>query len=488
MKKIGFSIYFSIISLIAFSQWAWQNPLPQGNSLRSCYFIDANTGFAVGDHGTIIKTSDGGASWNLLPAVTSVSLISVRFTDANTGYIAGGEYYTYLSGIILKTTDGGANWTILKSGINEPLFSVFFSDPDTGYAVGDYGTILKTVDGGITWTDIPDTTTSSLNSVYFTGVNTGFVVGGNETILRTINGGSNWTVVHYNGFDYRDLTSIYFTDPMTGYTVGDGDLILKTIDGGTNWSTIMSGTNYYVGSVWFTDINTGYLTASGGIILKTIDGGGTWTELSSINAKSSFSSLCFTNSNNGYIVGSGGSIFKTTSGIQLNVAPSERIIDSTAGTAYFMVTSNTNWKVASDALWCNTTPSGSLNDSIIASCSKNNSHSPRVAHITISATGLDPIVVSVTQSGSAMGVANISEETFKIYPNPAGDKITITNNKSFCQDCIVSIYNNTAELVKHHQFLDKDHMEIDVSNLMRGIYLVKIQTKAGIEVQKLVIQ
>ncbi|HEY5499613.1 MAG TPA: YCF48-related protein [Bacteroidales bacterium] len=45
--------------------WFWQNPLPQGNSLYGVEFISSTEGWAVGANGTILKTSDGGASWQI---------------------------------------------------------------------------------------------------------------------------------------------------------------------------------------------------------------------------------------------------------------------------------------------------------------------------------------------------------------------------------------------------------------------------------------
>jgi len=45
------------------AQWVWQNPLPQGNALYTPSFTDGNTGTAVGDNGTIIRTIDGGNNW-----------------------------------------------------------------------------------------------------------------------------------------------------------------------------------------------------------------------------------------------------------------------------------------------------------------------------------------------------------------------------------------------------------------------------------------
>ena len=84
--------------------WIWQNPLPQGNTLRCVSFTDVNTGTAVGDFGTILRTTNGGATWVSQSSGTEHVLTGVSFTDANSGTVVGG------SGTILHTSNGGANW------------------------------------------------------------------------------------------------------------------------------------------------------------------------------------------------------------------------------------------------------------------------------------------------------------------------------------------------------------------------------------------
>ena len=68
MKKI------ILISVILFAtvkicnaqpEWFWLNPSPTGKYLNSVKFINSNTGIAVGEEGTIIKTTNGGADWEL---------------------------------------------------------------------------------------------------------------------------------------------------------------------------------------------------------------------------------------------------------------------------------------------------------------------------------------------------------------------------------------------------------------------------------------
>jgi len=72
-----------------------------GSPLKSVYFTSVDTGYAVGDNGTILKTTDGGINWLTQNSCTDVNLYSVHFPSVDTGYVVGD------CGTILKTTDGG---------------------------------------------------------------------------------------------------------------------------------------------------------------------------------------------------------------------------------------------------------------------------------------------------------------------------------------------------------------------------------------------
>ena len=109
MKKyIIFFLTFISINTGNAQGWQWQNPLPQGNSLSSVFFTNATSGYAVGDYGTILKTTNSGTSWTVLTSVTIYDLTSVYFTDGHIGYAVGG------AGTILKTIDEGLTWTALS--------------------------------------------------------------------------------------------------------------------------------------------------------------------------------------------------------------------------------------------------------------------------------------------------------------------------------------------------------------------------------------
>jgi photosystem II stability/assembly factor-like uncharacterized protein len=140
------------------------------------------------------------------------------------------------SGTVLKTSDGGTTWNFIAKLDDEPLNSVFFTDSLTGYAAGEI--LAKTTDGGATWGG-KYRGTGVHKSIYFPTRNKGYVVNDDGSILKTYNGGHTWisdTSGTRNGF-----TSVFFTDSITGYVVGDGGTILKTGHGGESIILLLKG-------------------------------------------------------------------------------------------------------------------------------------------------------------------------------------------------------------------------------------------------------
>src|SRR5439155_24430182 len=171
--------------------WVWQNPLPQGNRLASVSFVDENIRTAVGEVGAILRTTDGGGSWSRQESRTTVNLMGVAFTDANTGTAVGSSIFGS-DGIILRTTDGGATWVTQESGLANGLNAVSFVDENNGTAVGNGGAVLRTTDGGNNWSSQTSGTPNQLNAVAFTDEDHGTAVGSTGKIIRTTDGGSTW--------------------------------------------------------------------------------------------------------------------------------------------------------------------------------------------------------------------------------------------------------------------------------------------------------
>jgi photosystem II stability/assembly factor-like uncharacterized protein len=322
MKKFYIILFALFMASGARAQWV---PLNSGTgvSLLSVYFTDVNTGYVVGENGTILKTIDGGSNWNAQNSGTANMLNSVYFPDDSIGYAVGD------SGTILKTTDGGSNWTSQNISEIMWLYSVFFTSSDTGYIAGSFfdssdwlGIIFKTTDGGINW-DTNFTIDGYLFSIHFPSPDTGYVLGHTYLVplllpitLKTVDGGENWTQFT-TGCGYIPA-AVYFINVDTGFIVGSYDypqgLFYKTLDGGVNW-TLQTGDYDRVNSVYFPDSDIGYAVGGGdnGLILKTNDGGTRWYKQDSLISYGLLS-VYFPNNDTGYVVGYGGIILKTTNG------------------------------------------------------------------------------------------------------------------------------------------------------------------------------
>lgn len=245
----------------------WFLQLSLSYRLAAVYFIDVNTGDAVGVDPIAKRTTNGGTTW-FNQNITEYNVSGVHFVDANTGVIVGAIGIGQ-NGIILFTTDGGSSWINRNYGHDARWFDVHFFDANTGIVVGDYFGfgIIRTTNSGINWTVV--TPYNPMRSVSFADNNKGIACGRN-VIYRTTNNGINWTAQTLNTMV---LNSVSYVDTNIAYVVGDTGKILYTTNAGVNWLQQNSGTTQHLYSVNFINQNTGWATGNNGIILKTTTGG-----------------------------------------------------------------------------------------------------------------------------------------------------------------------------------------------------------------------
>jgi photosystem II stability/assembly factor-like uncharacterized protein len=314
--------FFLLTTQICFGQWYPQNSGTTKN-LNAVQFVDENIGWAVGDSGLILKTSDAGASWISVISGTTENLNDIQIVNSDIGWIAGGTWhgsYPHFSAVILKTIDGGSNWSQQMVDTTYRLNAVSFIDDNIGWSVGerDYGIpgkILKTTNGGNNWISQSCQGTNGLFSVHFVDSNTGWAVG-NDDLHKTTDGGVNWAILH----PFWYLNSIFFRDSNTGWAVGFNNLpprpeaaILKTMDGGTVWSSLDFGASLSLIAVHFSDDYTGWVVGFPGAIYKTTDEGDNWiSQISGVS--NTLRSVFVTDSNTAWVVGEYGTILHTTNG------------------------------------------------------------------------------------------------------------------------------------------------------------------------------
>lgn len=334
-----------LLSLIAFfaiscaNAQTWTN-LNSGSAsdLKAIHFPTTNVGYAVGTLGTILKTTNSGTTWQS----TTVNypgywFWDVHFLNADTGFVVGESdpgFNPNGAGIILKTTNGGTTWNAVVMNAPNPFRDLFVLNANTIFACGGAEQIstalLKSTDGGTTWNSLGlNYVDATMGGMYFINNNVGFVamyesVFGSvnptsTTWFTTTNGGTVFTpLVIPNSISYWNFATD-FGDANTGYstraTYSGIDLVYikKSTDGGNTWSE--KSIPNFIGSIYGMDFlaaDTGYIVGAAGVIFKTIDGGNTWlTEVS--GTFNELRSVHFVNSALGFAAGANGTILKWTS-------------------------------------------------------------------------------------------------------------------------------------------------------------------------------
>ncbi len=343
---IGLALLFSFIP-VSDADWTVlrEDDILRGDGiegmLQDVYFMDDQNGLVVGDGGLMLKTSDGGKTWEKVeidmrpPGAGQrpggggggppgggfgrggpAPLYNIYFVNENVGYITGGR------GTILKTEDGGKTWARKmatsdtpgrggrRGGIRANLMGIQMISETIGFIAGSENTILKTTDGGETWVGSSERarvgeTRNNLENIWFVSPTTGWVIGSFGTLLHTADGGENWEK-RDPGFD-NNLFGIHFLDENTGWICGQEGLILHTTDGGTTWSQQKAESFDDLHDIIFVDAMVGWAVGGYNSILHTTDGGKTWA-VSNIPGGATFKGVHATNQNHCWTINDWGVI------------------------------------------------------------------------------------------------------------------------------------------------------------------------------------
>lgn len=122
----------------------------------------ANVGYVCG-YGAILKTEDGGATWNYLD-IKNDNFIGIHSLNENQVWVCGNR------GSIFRTNNGGATWDRLRNGNSlakkrYDLLNIYFKDEKTGWACGDKGLLIGTTDGGENWSEYEEFTSDALRDI-----------------------------------------------------------------------------------------------------------------------------------------------------------------------------------------------------------------------------------------------------------------------------------------------------------------------------------
>jgi photosystem II stability/assembly factor-like uncharacterized protein len=247
---------------------------PSKIQLNSSWFHDIYNGFVVGDSGVIFKTNSGGQDWQKVPSGTMQDLHTIFFPKRESPFIG-------TSGGLISSKDGGNSWIASDSKYSTAIFSIHFSTSANGIAVGagtngTKGSIIVTADSGKTWNRSVEEAGYGLISAYAVDPKTMVCVGKSGSILRTNDSGKTWNEMNSGTSVY--LQSIFFLNPTLGFASGGSGTLVKTVDGGKNWTPVSVEYTGDITQVFFLDENLGIATGNGDV-LRTVDGGVSWNKV-----------------------------------------------------------------------------------------------------------------------------------------------------------------------------------------------------------------
>lgn len=312
--------------------------------LMAVCFPSKKDGWIVGRKGLIFKTNDCGKTWSKQNSGLKKSdLYSVFFLDASNGWISGGigdgpktrghlvGGRPFTAAAVLKTIDGGKTWQKIWAPTNFALPDIWMIDKQRGVIVSHGGRRHADGDtvtgaaGGTKWRT--RRAFRGLHAVQFVDPNTGYAVGSRVSvgflptpkdplyvkmasqIIKTTNGGKTWApLVHKPLGRGADLTGLSFVNATTGWACGAKGFVLHTEDGGKGWTKQnAAGTKTHLADCFALDSKHAWLVGEKGVILQTLDSGKTWRKISS-STQQDLRSVCFTGPNHGVAVGGKGTV------------------------------------------------------------------------------------------------------------------------------------------------------------------------------------
>lgn len=382
--------------------------------------IDTNTVFVCGQNGVILKTEDGGISWQEKYRQDNYEWFKIKFLDKNIGFVLGDDDnihdYNYK---LIKTIDGGETWQDMGSPFNEYNYLVsstcdlFIVDADTLY-VACYQ-LMKSTDGGNSFSQLEVGWLNDTQDLYFEG-NVGYIVWGmiadfqGTHIAKTTDYGVSWEEIITYGYEFENegIKKAFFHDK--------------------DHISVYGAFSY--------DENEGLCEYNE---IRTEDGFATYQWLKAENLPlevwSPISGVCFSDSQNGIMVGYWESFSYPYSGVE-----SIQTIDG-----------GNTWREL------------------------NALEGPGIGYPAIS--GREGVYYLAFGNGRVYklegtyyGVAE-EKESVSFFPNPAKDRIVIEGTEA----AEVQVYNALGQLVK----TVRDTNEISVAGLAEGIYLVRIRDTEG---------
>lgn len=279
------------------------------NDIYDITFLDENTAYACGGElwksGFIAKSEDGGNTWNIIYEHFNI-IFEIEFLNENKG-IAGAFW-----GGILKTDDGGASWEYEEYPDMSACNSVHFLNDSsvflcTGSSYHFGGIALYNFDNGsLSFSDY----LQSFESSYFFDENEG-VLCSYGLIYKTYDGGNSLVATNGQG-DFFKATD--FNEQGEGLALGYEGKILSSKNKGSNWDKSANKAKFFStkGNLEGLSIynRSAFVCGENGGLFYTSNFFDSWLDVEHDFDQVNLRTVYIKNENEAFIGGNNGTLFK----------------------------------------------------------------------------------------------------------------------------------------------------------------------------------
>jgi photosystem II stability/assembly factor-like uncharacterized protein len=213
--------------------WSFTGP---ARSPFTAAFVNGSTYLAGADSAKIYRSTDKGATWNIVNVVATLG--TVRQFQFSGNYIVasiGNDYGSVNDNALYRSSDNGVTWSLLDSKpTGRARIWGLAAGPGYLLAAGDDG-IERSTDNGSTWG------ASTLNNpAMAVAINGNHVVAGQSWALyRSADGGLTWSEPYFNlgGDNFISCLTAYHDEFLAGTNYG----IYRSTDFGATWSNSSNG-------------------------------------------------------------------------------------------------------------------------------------------------------------------------------------------------------------------------------------------------------
>jgi photosystem II stability/assembly factor-like uncharacterized protein len=212
-----------------------------GSTFRDGVATSLTAGMVVGGAGKICRTTDSGATWTNVASPTGSSLVEVTRIPATGELIAHGTSTTNF----IRSTDDGASWQLLPISVSGGV-GLFATDDDGSTRVmsrNSNGTMWVSTDSGATWTALDDGVPSPLQSVAIAPSGGRIVTGHYPTssdnqnkLAVSTDAGATWTSAPVAG-GAGEVLGARFTSDQRLWLLAGGKIVVSD-DAGATFTTI----------------------------------------------------------------------------------------------------------------------------------------------------------------------------------------------------------------------------------------------------------